>query len=184
VEKNPSGPEIVESYRDFKPPRNFKRNIQMLLRYVPSEYLIGLKSIVLTNRAALTRDQRRQKVWTRKRQIRLIEASGSYRRETRSSPAVVWIYVDTLVEHQRWMIRAPFLQYVVPAEVLYHEIGHHIHAAHRPVHEGKENVAEEWSGKLGVRFVRLHYWYAWPVIRSIAILTKPFLKHWKAGRRK
>ena len=49
-------------------------------------------------------------------------------------------------------------------EALYHEIGHHIHAAHRPVYKGKEDVAEYWRRKLWVRFVRRRYWYLFPVL--------------------
>lgn len=48
-------------------------------------------------------------------------------------------------------------------DVLYHEIGHHIHAEHRPVHEQRENVAEDWSSKLMRNFYRKHYWYIFPV---------------------
>ena len=60
-----TGPVIVESYRDFEPPPNFRRLIETLLLYIPPKYLTGLKTVVLTNRAGLTRDKRRQRVWRR-----------------------------------------------------------------------------------------------------------------------
>ena len=51
---------------------------------------------------------------------------------------------------------------------MFHEIGHHIHAVHKPVYDGKENVAEDWSKKLLRRFCRRHYWYAVPVLYPLA----------------
>jgi hypothetical protein len=51
--------------------------------------------------------------------------------------------VDNIVKAQpSWALHVPLLRYVTVGDVLYHEIGHHIHAVHRPVYDGKENVAE------------------------------------------
>jgi hypothetical protein len=60
VELEPNAPTIVESFRDFEPPSNFRRDVETLLRYVPPKYLVGLSTIVLTNCAALTRDKRKR----------------------------------------------------------------------------------------------------------------------------
>jgi hypothetical protein len=156
-------PEIVEDYRDFEPPDNFRVLLEDLLDGVPAKYLVGLKTIVLANQSALTRNQRRQKIWSRNRKIRLAEARGCYYRATRSSPATVWLYVDNILRSEKpWFRRLPILRYYEPGTVLYHEIGHHIHAVHRPVFEGKEKVAEDWSKKLFGRFCRLRYWYLRP----------------------
>jgi hypothetical protein len=69
-----TGPTVIESYRNFEPPSTFKLSVETLLGHVPAKYLVGLKSIVLTNRAGLTRDERRQKVWSRKHKVRLVDA--------------------------------------------------------------------------------------------------------------
>jgi hypothetical protein len=71
-----------------------------------------------------------------------------------------------------WELRAPLLCYMPIAIVLYHEIGHHIHAEHKPVHEGKENVAEDWSDKLGGLFYRRHYWYLMPFFYPIVLFRR------------
>ena len=71
-------PEIVENYRDFEPPANFRMLLEDLLDGVPAKYLVGLKTIVLVNHSALTRNQRRQKTWSRNRKIRLAAARGCY----------------------------------------------------------------------------------------------------------
>jgi hypothetical protein len=177
VLKTSTLPAIVESYRDFEPPPNFRTTVETLLRYVPPKYLIGLKSVVLTNRAGLTRNKRRQKVWSRSHKVRLAESLGSYSSSTKSSPASVWLYVDNIVESGvRWFRWIPVLRYVVQGNVLYHEIGHHIHAEHRPVHEEREDVAEEWSSKLMKNFYRKHYWYIFPLLYVFARIASPIFK--------
>jgi hypothetical protein len=176
-ESAPKGPEIVESYSDFEPPRNFRRNVETLLRYVPPKFLIGLKTIVLTNREGLTRNKRRQKVWSRNHKIRLADALGSYSRATRSSPATVWLYVDNIVRAEGPAFRFfPVLRYLVQGEVLYHEIGHHIHTEHRPVYEEREDTADDWKDKLLVNFYRKHYRYISPLLYVFTRLTGPIFQ--------
>ncbi len=154
-----TGPTIVESYRDFEPPENFRQTVETLLKFVPTKYLLGLKTIVLTNRAALSRDRRRKKTWSRNRKMRVADALGSYTRPGRSSPASVWLYVDNMVsamvgEDFSWWNRGPFFRYLGVSEVLYHEIGHHIHSVHEPIYDGRENVAEDWKRRLQEDFFR------------------------------
>ncbi len=184
LDSETAGPTIVESFRDFEPPASFKNTVETLLRYVPPKYLVGLRTIVLTNRAGLSRDKRRQKVWSRNRKVRLAESMGSYSRAWKSSPATVWLYVDNIVEAgSDWWRWVPVLRYTIPAEVLYHEIGHHIHAEHRPVHDGRENVAEDWSGKLWGNFCRKHYWYLFPFLYALARIASPIVKRLKRMKR-
>jgi hypothetical protein len=145
-------PAIVESYRDFEPPPNFKQHVETLLRYVPPKYLIGLTTLVLTNRAGLTRDERKKK-------------SGV--ETTRCAWLNLWVLIIAL---RSWN-RTPVLCYLVVGQVLYHEIGHHIHAVHRLVYAEKEDVAENWSGKLTRRFYRQRFWYLYPFLYGVARLA-------------
>jgi hypothetical protein len=178
-------PKIIENYRDFEPPRQLKEIISTLLDCVSVDYLRGLKAIILANQAALTRNQRRQKIWSRNRKTRLTSARGAYYRATRSSPAIVWLYVDNILKGTpAWTLKVPIARYAEFGEVLYHEIGHHIHAAHEPVHEGKENVAEDWSKRLGRQFFRRHYWYLVPFRYPMLLLIKAALRIIKAFRRR
>jgi hypothetical protein len=157
-------PQIIENYRDFEPPRQVRPLIEDLLNAVPSQYLLGLKTILLTNQKALSRDQRRQKVSGRKGKYNLAEARGAYYQATRSSPAYVLLLVDNILSAwPSWMLRVPYLRHMMLSEVLYHEIGHHIHAVHQPVHDGKENVAEDWKRILKRVFRREHFWYLRPL---------------------
>jgi hypothetical protein len=158
-----SGPTIVESYRDFEPPEDFRATVELLVKYVPAKYLVGLKTIVLTNRSALSRDRRRKKVWTRNRKVRVSESMGSYSRSGKSAPATVWLYVDNMLDiDSTWWSRGPRIRCFGVSEVLYHEIGHHIHSVHKPVHEGRENVAEDWRRRLQDDFFREHFGLSLP----------------------
>ena len=56
------------------------------------------------------------------------------------------------------------------SEVLFHELGHHIHRLHRPEYEGRENVADKWSKKLSTRHLRSRYWYLIPLIVPLSLL--------------
>ena len=176
-----TSPTIVEAYRDYAPSPTFRRLVQDLLKAVPPRYLVGLKTIILTNQAAGTRAQKRQKLWSRNRKIRLADALGYYSAATRSSQATIVLHVDSILKGMRpWELRAPLLCYEPLATVLYHEIGHHIHAEHKPVHEGKENVAENWSGKLSGRFYLQHYWYLKPLFYPIWFITR--IPQWMSKR--
>ena len=180
-----TAPDIVESYRDFVPPPNFRQTIEILLKYVPPQYLVGLKTIVLVNRVGLTRDQRKRKVWSRNRKVQLTDAFGSYYAASKSSQAAVWLYVDNICDAESpWWRKVPILRYMRPSDVLYHEIGHHISKVHRPEHSERENVAEDWSRKLWARFVRKHYWYLFPVLYVLARLLSPLVKLAKLNRPK
>jgi len=187
LDKQNMRPEIVENYKGFEPPANVRELLSDLLDAVPAKYLVGLKTIVLANKSALTRDQRRQKVWSRDHKIRLNEARGSYYHATRSAPATVWLYVDNILRSEvPWIRRMPILRYEALGTVLYHEIGHHIHAVHKPVYEGREDVADEWSKKLFGRFVRLRYGYLRPILYPVRLLLRlgKQIRRWsRLGRR-
>jgi hypothetical protein len=147
--------------------------VEDLLKPVPAHYLRGLQTIFLTNQAAKTRKQKQQKVWSRNRKIKLAEARGYYSPAWRASRATITLHIDNILKYtRRGELGIPFLRYYPLASVLYHEIGHHIHAEHIPVYDGKENVAEDWSDKLLQRFYRSHYWYLMPLLRPIVFLVK------------
>lgn len=100
----------------------------------------------------------------------MADCLGTYHQATRSSNAVVWLYVDNILKSwPTWIWHVPFVRYLLIETVLYHEIGHHIHAVHKPVFEGRENVAEDWEARLGKRFFKARYWYLMPVLYPVAI---------------
>jgi hypothetical protein len=171
VTARPAQPQIVEAYRDYTPPYNARRAVEMLLRHIPTENLIGLQSVVLTNSLSLSRDERRQKTWSRNRKVRLAECLGWYSGATRGSEATITILIDNLVRGKpRIELRVGFLRNMSLAGVLYHEVGRHIHEAVRPEFRGKEDVADVWKKKLTRKFARERYWYLFPVALPIKLV--------------
>lgn len=158
-------PAIIENYHDYTPPRKTRESVELLLRYVPPEYLVGPQSIVLSNIDAFSRSERRGKTWGRRGKGPLTRTRGWYSAATRVSPASIRMNIDRISQVEfDWARHVPLVRYAALADVLYHEIGHHIHKQRRPVYEGKENVADYWSTKLWVDFVRARYPYAVPAL--------------------
>jgi hypothetical protein len=171
-----SAPNVVEAYRDYVPPQCVLPMVHELLKSVPPRYLIGLQTIVLTNQSAQPRKRKQQKIWSRNRKIKIISARGYYSGASQSTQASITLHIDNIFKGASLRdLRIPIVRYYPLASVLYHEIGHHIHAEHIPVHEGKENVAEKWSTYLTGQFLRKHYWYARPILYVMWLLIR-FIK--------
>ena len=168
-----SAPNIVEVYRDYVPPQSVRQIIEDLLKTVPSRYLVGLHAIILTNQAAQPRKRQRQKLWSRNHKIRLIQTQGYYSGATRTSRASITLHIDNILKGASARdLKLPLLRCFLLGTVLYHEIGHHIHAEHNPSNEGKENVAEDWSDKLLQSFIQVRYWYLRPLMKVVVLFVK------------
>jgi hypothetical protein len=168
-----SAPNIVEAYRDYVPPQSVRPIIEDLLKTVPPRYLVGLQTIILTNQAAQPRKRQRQKIWSRNHKIKLVQARGYYSGASRTSQASITLHIDNILKGTAARdLKLPLVRYFSLGTVLYHEIGHHIHAEHNPIYEGKENVAEDWSDKLLQRFVQVHFWYLRPLMKVAALFFK------------
>ena len=54
------------------------------------------------------------------------------------------------------------------SKVLFHEIGHHIHATVRPEFREKEDIADDWGKKLTGNYLLKRYWFiprpAWKIV--------------------
>ena len=181
-EKQP-GPQIVVAFQGYTPPFNAEKALRRMLRIVPSNYLWGLHSIVLTNVQALSRKERERKTWGRRR-ISLGEALGYYNQEWRGEPAHITILVDNLEKQfgRKWF-RVAFLRDAELSKVLFHELGHHIHRVHHPEYEGRENVADKWSIKLRARFLHRRYWYLMPILFPVGWVLRLHKKMAKLFRK-
>ena len=148
-------------------------SLRLLLRYVPEEYLNGLAKITLTNSESMK--SVRGKITSEKRRFRPADCQGLYRK------GHIFLIVDRILAGypELLLLVSPFKTFVI-GEVLYHEIGHHIHRLEEPGYRGdKEVVADEWRDKLLQLFLRQRYWYlAWtgnlfrPLVRRNAARQK------------
>ena len=166
-----SGPRVVLAFQNYVPPFDAEKVVRRMLRIVPSNYLWGLHSIVLTNVAALSRKERDRRTRGRDKRTTLGEALGYYSPAWTGGPAKITLLLDNF--EKRWgrsWLRFSFIRDGLLSELLFHEVGHHIHHLHLPEHEGKENVAEKWSKRLRGKYLRDRHWYLWPIAVPFALI--------------
>jgi hypothetical protein len=162
-----SSPRIVESYTDYKHPFDVARTVQALLRTVPEKYLKGLDCVVLTNVGRLSRRERLGKVRSRKRKIDKARVRGFYHHAWQGKSPWIEIRVDKTLGSftPKGFLWIPLFRKVCLGQVLFHELGHHVHNTIRPEYCEKEDVAEAWGGRFMTNFIAKRYWYAvWPII--------------------
>ena len=159
---------IVEAYKDYHPSIDAKGVVEKLVRHVQPEYLRGLKCIVLTNAAALPHDRRRTKSWRRRRKVRIAEALGLYHEARQTGPAWIEVFVDNLID--AWhpiLLRISFFRDFAFSQVIYHEIGHHVHKVIRPEHREREDVADNWLNEFDKAYFWREYWYLLPILTAM-----------------
>ena len=84
---------------------------------------------------------------------------GLYHAQWKGTPAWIEMFVNNIVEaFPPMLFRVPLFRDMVFAEVLYHEVGHHIHRTVRPEYQEREDVADKWRGVLWWSFFRRRYW--------------------------
>ncbi len=164
--------EICESYKDFSPPSWVYKSVIRLVEGVPDKYLNGLHSVTLTNIDGLNHSRRRQKTLSRKLKVAVRECRGLYHYKWQGKPAHIELFVDQIIH--RWpliVLKVPLFQDLLLADVLYHELGHHIHKTTAPEHREREDVAEDWQKKLGRDYFLQRY--KW--IKPFRIIFKPIV---------
>lgn len=164
--------DICESYKDFSPPSWVLGSVTRLIDGVPEKYLSGLHSVILTDADGLNHGRRRQKTLSRKRKVSIIECRGLYHQKWQGNPATIELFIDKIIyRFPVPVLKVPLFQDMLLAEVLYHELGHHIHKTQKPEHREREAVAEEWQKKLG----RLYFRQKYKWIKPFRIILKPIV---------
>ena len=165
--------EIIELYKNYTPPIAVIPVTRKLLDNIPQKYLMGLRRIVITNSSGLPRNELRKKVKSRKKKFSASEVRGFYHQQTGDSSAWIEVFVDKITGYEIGLYRKiPLLREMAFAEVLYHEVGHHIHKVLKREHREQEDIADEWEGKLLALYVREKYWYILPFLRLVTKLTQ------------
>jgi hypothetical protein len=157
---------VKEAYSDYTPVIDVANVVRRLLRRVPEKYTRGLDCVVLTNFSGQSRRNRIGKLKSRGRRVSKSRVRGLYHSQWKGSPPWVTLYVDRICQNvPKWALWMPRLRDLIVAEVLYHELGHHVHFFIRPEYREKEDVADTWRGKFVGNFLRLEYWYLIPVFK-------------------
>ena len=147
------GVEVVEYYKDYSPPFDAVKPVRRLLEHLPEKYLKGLYSVTLTNSQS-TRYLRKGHTRSRKKKVRFADCRGLY------GGGQITLIVDKIfLDYPEYFLRLSLVRTMLLGEVLYHEIGHHIHRTQKPDRRDREFIADEWMDKLMRSFMRKRYWY-------------------------
>lgn len=173
-----TGCPIVQTiFTDYKPPFDVTPIVQRMLDSVPRKYLMGLEEVVLTNAIGLPKKLRATVLKSRRRRVRLDKTAGLYHPAFKGKPAWIELFVDNALrgwEHS-WWLRIPLLREGKIADVLFHEIGHHIHFTCRPEYREKEDVADVWKVRLQDNYNRQRFRWLRRFGRVHSILVGPTL---------
>jgi hypothetical protein len=149
-------------------------DIERLLSALDSRHLIGLNGVVLSAHQGLNRKRRRAKTRSRRRKVAIRAAHGLYHREWYGSPASIELFVDAMLAGlPRFLFRWTTLKDLILARVLFHELGHHLHATQAPEHAEPEDVAERWRMRLTREAFALLHPRSIPILRTAARLLQP-----------
>jgi hypothetical protein len=168
-EHQPESPQVIVSFSGYKPPFDPAPIVRRMLDSVPRNYLAGLSTVVLSDAGDLSAKRRDTHVKHRKRRVMLSTARGAYHPAYRGHPAWIEIFIDNTLrgwETGLWL-RIPFIREWRLSDVLFHEIGHHIHHAVRPERREKEDVADVWKVRLDRNYARQRYRLIGVIVRMI-----------------
>ena len=106
--------------------------------------------------------------------MKLIKALGMYHQQWSGKPAWIEIFVDRIVksDDSAWTWRIPLLRTVLVAEVVYHELGHHVHKTRRPEFREREDVADDWSERFTSAYFRREYRYLLPLLPVVRLVVR------------
>ena len=148
---------LIENYNDYPAPCFIKDSINRLLSGIPQKYLIGIKSIILTNSKSLTSDRKKDDKNKLKNGWQTL---AFYNPQRKSKPAFITMYIDRIIkDFPPLALKFHIIIDVIIGHVLFHEIGHHIHYSKIPEYRDREKVADKWIGKLGRKYLWRRYWY-------------------------
>jgi hypothetical protein len=145
---------LVEQYLDYSPPVRVNTTVQLLMSHVPREHLNGLRKVVLTNSTSLLNSHKGKYDFDGDR-LRPADLRGFY------GNGQICLVVDQILRHYpEAFLLVPMFKTLAIGDILYHELGHHIHRLEKPGYRDNcEAVADEWRDKLLLEFFKKHYWY-------------------------
>ncbi len=161
--------EIVEAYKDWQPSIDGRKAVAAAVSAVPKEHLIGIGRVVLTNAGGLNRAQRRKKPKHRGVTRQSREALGNYAQPWQGRAAYINLFVDNIVAQCPRAAKLPPIRDALFADILFHEIGHHLHVTRTKQFREREDVADDWARSLGELYLRRRRWYLAPLIKLLGL---------------
>lgn len=151
---------IRQDYKEYVPPRWVTPTVERLVGSLADAHFNGLSAIVLTEASQV----KGRKDGRRPRANRSAIAAGRYHQRWRGEPAWIELIVDNVVRDIPRPLR--FLQFardVAFARVLFHEVGHHLHATVGSAGREGESGARAWERRLSIMHFRQRYWFVRPL---------------------
>lgn len=172
-------PKLITSFSNYSPKFNVTAVASRMIASIPKNYLLGLDAIVFTNLDSLPRKRRTSATKSRGRKVRIARAAGLYHPNWQGKPAWIEIFVDQTMADKGviglWS-RMPFFRDILFSRVLFHEIGHHIHATARPEFREKEDVAERWQERLLRNYFHSRYRWLFVLATPLKPLIGPLIR--------
>ena len=137
---------------------------------MPAAYLSSLQAIVLTDAASVGAG-RTKRVKGRKFDRRACR--GFYRRKHTGSAASIDIVVDNVVAGYHPLFLAfRIVRERLVADVLFHELGHHLDATIGAAAPSGEAAAEDWNRRLARSYFQRRYWWLRPIAKVLLPLVR------------
>jgi hypothetical protein len=170
---------VREDYTTYATPRWTRPTVERLLLSLYPSHVNGLSAIVLTdsNKADARKNGRR--IRGNRRGV----VVGRYHPASVASQAWIEIVVDRVVTDLPQ--RLTWLQLVRDfgmASVLFHEIGHHLHATVGSAARGGELSADDWRLRLSAVHFNRRFWYLRPILPLLSRFARRMAKSAR-GRR-
>ncbi len=156
--------DVVESYGSYDPPKEAAKLVVSLLDTVPKSLYVGLAQVCLTDASVLSRAKRRRKTTQKSR---VGETLAVYWPSSIRESARIEIFVDKVLDQlPPTLRRVEFIRELVIADVLFHELGHHVQAKARVrLRRNKEETfADNIAAKLLRRLINRKYRFLKPLI--------------------
>jgi hypothetical protein len=172
---------IRENYEDYEPPVWVARTVERLLSSLSAGHVSGLSGVVLTESTKIGKGKSRRVEGRKSARNRCL---GMYQHKRHGEPAAIFLVVDNILDddpHLHWL---QFWRDSILGDVLFHEIGHHLHATVGSAASGGEASANEWRRRLWRIHLWRKYWYLRPIVKPVrwlAGLLLTWLKRWRAG---
>ncbi|HEU4712951.1 MAG TPA: hypothetical protein VFS76_15360 [Pyrinomonadaceae bacterium] len=159
---------IIEEYEDYTPPVRVSTAVELLMKHVPPEHVEGLRKVVLTNSARVLKTHKGKYTFDGKR-MRAADLRGFY------GNGHICLIMDRILDHYpQSFLLVPMIKTLAIGEILYHELGHHIHERAEPgFRDNREAVADEWSDELLISFFEKHYWFLAKILLAYKKLLHP-----------
>lgn len=165
--------------------RTVQRAVERLAFEVPGVYLAGLDQILLREARTFTRREKRKKASGRRGKVPLDGCLGVYRRKFRGRPAHIELFVDNIIaDWPALLLSVPPIVDAIVGKVLFHELGHHIHATSDRRLGDREAIADEWRERLSRQYFRRKYHYLRPFGGLLRLLGRALKGLAKLRRRR